>query len=199
MNKRYGYCRCSTDEEKQDITRQIKELTSRGVLEEDIEFEYISGTKENKPKLVKLINTCNQGDEIICTELSRISRSFKDFNNTVELLKEKKLKLYLIMNNMIIDFTEDKLDSFTSFYLNIMMAFNDLEASVTSERVKSGLDNARSKGIKLGRPTLNKDNIPAKFYKNLDLYNRKEINKVEFSKLMNWSRSRLDRYLNLVK
>lgn len=198
MNKKYGYCRCSTNEEKQDISRQEKELVDRGVKKEDIVLEYISGTK-NKPALLMLIDKCNPGDEIICTELSRISRSIKDFNNTVELLQEKKLRLELIMNNIIIDFTKDKLDPFTSFYLNIMMAFNDLEANVTRERVKSGLDNAKSKGIKLGRPILNRDNIPDKFYKNLDLYNRKEINKVEFAKLMGWSRSRIDRYLEIAK
>ncbi len=196
---KYGYCRCSTNEDKQDISRQIKELTRKGVKEEDIEWEFISGTKENKPKLISLINRCKAGDEIICTELSRISRSIKDFNNTVELLQERKLKLELVMNNIVIDFTKEKLDPFTSFYLNIMMAFNDLEASVTRERVKSGLDNARSKGIKLGRPKLSEKHIPDGFYKNLDLYNRKEITKVEFARLMNWSRSRLDRYIKVLK
>ena len=198
MSKKYGYCRCSTDEEKQDISRQVEELKSKGVKEEDIELEFISGTKD-KPKLLKLIDRCNPGDEIICSELSRISRSFKDFNNTVELLQDRKLKLSLIMDNITIDFTKDELDIFTGFYLNIMMAFNDMEVKVTRKRVKSGLMNAKRKGIKLGRPILNEDDIPLNFYKNLRLYENKEIKKVEFARLMGWSRSRLDRYLNLVK
>ena len=63
MSKKYGYCRCSIDEEKQDITRQVEELKDKGVNEEDIELEFISGTKD-KPKLLKLIERCNPPEEI---------------------------------------------------------------------------------------------------------------------------------------
>ena len=53
-----GYCRISTNESKQDISRQSKELKDYGVLEENIVYEFISGTK-NKPKLIELINKCD--------------------------------------------------------------------------------------------------------------------------------------------
>ena len=56
------------------------------------------------------------------------------------------------------------------------MAFNNLEVEVTRERVKSGLENARSKGVVLGRPKLTKEDIPDKFYRNLDLYTSKSSN-----------------------
>ena len=191
-----GYCRISTNESKQDISRQSKELKDYGVLEENIVYEFISGTK-NKPKLIELINKCETGDVIVSTELSRISRSFKDFQNTIELIKDKKLKLSLLMNNINVDFTKYKLDAFTEFFLNIMMAFNNLEVEVTRERVKSGLENARSKGVVLGRPKLTKEDIPDKFYRNLDLYKRGEINKVDFAKIMGWSRPKLNRILAL--
>ena len=78
------------------------------------------------------------------------------------------------------------------------MSFNSLEVDVTRERIKSGIENSRiNKGIKLGRPTLTKEDIPLSFYKNLDLYNNKKINKSEFARLMNWSRPKLDRILKL--
>ena len=41
----YGYARCSTNELKQDIDRQKRELIKQGVAEENIYFEYESGTK----------------------------------------------------------------------------------------------------------------------------------------------------------
>lgn len=47
-NIRYGYCRCSTNENNQDITRQINELMKVGVLEENIVYEFISGTKKEQ-------------------------------------------------------------------------------------------------------------------------------------------------------
>ena len=195
-SNRYGYCRCSTNELNQDITRQINELKKVGVLEENIVYEFISGTKEKKPKLMELLDKCNVGDTIVCCELSRLSRSFKDFFDTLQILKDKKLRLELLMNNIVVDFSKDRLDPFTSFFLNIIMSFNSLEVEVTRERIISGIKNTKKKS---GRPQLTKDDIPMSFYKNLDLYNNKKINKSEFARLMNWSRPKLDRILKLNK
>ena len=193
-NIRYGYCRCSTNENNQDITRQINELMKVGVLEEHIVYEFISGTKEKKPKLMELLDKCNVGDTIVCCELSRLSRSFKDFFDTLQVLKDKKLRLELLINGIVVDFSKDKLDPFTTFFLNIIMSFNSLEVDVTRERIISGIKNSKKKS---GRPQLTKDDIPMSFYKNLDLYNNKKINKCEFARLMNWSRPKLDRILKL--
>ena len=193
-NIRYGYCRCSTNENNQDITRQINELMKVGVLEENIVYEFISGTKEKKPKLMELLDKCNVGDTIVCCELSRLSRSFKDFFDTLQVLKDKKLRLELLINGIVVDFSKDRLDPFTTFFLNIIMSFNSLEVEVTRERIISGIKNSKKKS---GRPQLTKDDIPMSFYKNLDLYNNKKINKCEFARLMNWSRPKLDRILKL--
>ena len=193
-NIRYGYCRCSTNENNQDITRQINELMKVGVLEEHIVYEFISGTKEKKPKLMELLDKCNIGDTIVCCELSRLSRSFKDFFDTLQVLKDKKLRLELLINGIVVDFSKDKLDPFTTFFLNIIMSFNSLEVEVTRVRILSGIKNSKKKS---GRPQLTKDDIPMSFYKNLDLYNNKKINKSEFARLMNWSRPKLDRILKL--
>lgn len=193
-NIRYGYCRCSTNENNQDITRQINELMKVGILEENIVYEFISGTKEKKPKLMELLDKCNIGDTIVCCELSRLSRSFKDFFDTLQVLKDKKLRLELLINGIVVDFSKDKLDPFTTFFLNIIMSFNSLEVEVTRVRILSGIKNSKKKS---GRPQLTKDDIPMSFYKNLDLYNNKKINKSEFARLMNWSRPKLDRILKL--
>ena len=193
-NIRYGYCRCSTNENNQDITRQINELMKVGILEENIVYEFISGTKEKKPKLMELLDKCNVGDTIVCCELSRLSRSFKDFFDTLQVLKDKKLRLELLINGIVVDFSKDRLDPFTTFFLNIIMSFNSLEVEVTRERIISGIKNSKKKS---GRPQLTKDDIPMSFYKNLDLYNNKKINKCEFARLMNWSRPKLDRILKL--
>ena len=47
----YGYCRCSTNETKQDINRQKRELVELGATADTIYFEYESGTKINRPEL----------------------------------------------------------------------------------------------------------------------------------------------------
>ena len=41
----YGYCRCSTNELRQDIQRQVRELKNLGATDMTIYMEYESGAK----------------------------------------------------------------------------------------------------------------------------------------------------------
>ena len=51
-----GYARCSTNSEKQDIQRQKRELIAMGIKEENIFWEYESGSHEDRIKLQLLLN-----------------------------------------------------------------------------------------------------------------------------------------------
>ena len=110
----YGYSRCSTNEEKQDIDRQIRELIERGVKKENIYFEYASGIKEERTELQKLLATVATGDTIIATEVSRITRSTKQLCEIIEFAKMKKIKL--ILGTFIVDCTSE-LDPMTERYV----------------------------------------------------------------------------------
>lgn len=61
----YGYARCSTNENLQDIERQVRELKQQGATDETIYKEYESGTKTNRAELDKLLNIVQSGDTII--------------------------------------------------------------------------------------------------------------------------------------
>ena len=88
----YGYARCSTSEDRQDITRQIRDLMSMGISDEKYIFwEYESGTKKNRPELSKLLDIVKPGDTIAVTEVSRLTRSTSDLCNILAITKEKKL------------------------------------------------------------------------------------------------------------
>ena len=77
MSEIYGYCRCSTDDRKQDVRRQVRELKEMGAIDETIYTEYISGTSVNKIELNRLLEAIPDGGTIVVTEISRISRSTK--------------------------------------------------------------------------------------------------------------------------
>ena len=66
----YGYCRCSTNETKQDITRQKRELKELGAVDATIFMEYESGTKINRPELAKLLSTALDALEVPATAAS---------------------------------------------------------------------------------------------------------------------------------
>ena len=189
----YGYARCSTNEDRQDINRQIRELKEAGATRENIYLEYESGTKVDRIELNRLLDKINEGDTIVATEVSRITRSTKQLCEIIELAKAKKIKL--ILGNFIVDCIGE-LDPMTEGMLKMMGVFAEMERNITSQRVKSGLANARAKGKTLGRPKVTPEGLPKNFTKYYNQWKNKDIKKVEFAKLINVSRPTLDLYIN---
>ena len=192
----YGYARCSTNEELQDINRQIRELLQLGVPHTNIYREYESGMKTNRVELNRLINTVKSGDTIISTEVSRITRSTKQLCEIIEFAKDRHIKL--VLGTFVVDCTKE-LDPMTEGMLKMMGVFSELERNMISQRVKSGMQNAKAKGRKIGRPTTTAEDIPSVFYKHYPKYKKGEINKKEFSRLCNLSYPTIYKYLNLVE
>lgn len=193
----YGYCRCSTNETKQDIDRQIRELMEKYDIERNhIYCEYESGTKEDRTELKKLLDAVLTGDVIVATEVSRITRSVKQLCDIIEFAKTKKIKL--ILGTFIVDCSKE-LDPMTEGMLKMMGVFAELERNIISERVRSGLVNAKAKGKLLGRPATCEDDIPPTFYKFYPKFKNGEINKVEFSRLCQLSYPTIYKYLKIVE
>ncbi len=90
----YGYARCSTNEDKQDINRQVRELRSAGA--EALFVEYEHGDADDKKQLALLLAEAGAGDTIITTEVSRLSRSTKQLCEIIDTIQRKKLKLEIL-------------------------------------------------------------------------------------------------------
>lgn len=196
MNVIYGYARCSTNEKLQDINRQVRELKLQGATDETIYLEYESGTKENRAELHKLLNIVKPQDTIVATEVSRITRSTKQLCEIIEFAKEKHLKL--ILGNFIVDCSKD-LDPMTEGMLKMMGVFSEIERNITSQRVKSGMENAKAKGKKIGRPTVTAEDIPNIFYKHYPKYKQGQISKKDLSRLCELSYPTVYKYLSIIE
>lgn len=192
----YGYARCSTSEKEQDINRQVRELKHQGAKDKTIYREYESGMKVNRVELAKLLDAVQPGDTIIATEVSRITRSTKQLCDIVEFAKEKQIKL--VLGSFIVDCTKE-LDPMTEGMLKMMGVFAELERNMISQRVKSGMENAKAKGKAIGRPPVTIDDIPAIFFRHYQKYQKREINKTEFSRLCNLSYPTIYKYLRIVE
>ena len=192
----YGYCRCSTNETRQDITRQERDLKALGVADKkNIYKEYESGTKVNRVELQRLLDIVVEGDTIVSTEVSRITRSTKQLCEIIEMAKIKHLKL--IFGNFVVDCTKE-LDPMTEGMLKMMGVFSEIERNMISQRVKSGVANARAKGKTLGRPTITIKEIPQKVIDTYNLYKDNTISKTDYAKMCNVSRPTLDKYLKVI-
>ena len=193
----YGYARCSTNESKQDINRQKRELKKLGVENDEyIYWEYESGTKTNRIEFQKLLNIISEGDSIVTTEVSRLTRSTKHLCEIMQLVQEKKVRL--IIGSFIVDCRNDTIDPMTKGMLMMWGVFSEMERDIISERVKSGMENARAKGKRIGRPRRCYDSIPEKFLKYYPMLTAKKINLTDFAKLVNCSRTTVYNYISII-
>lgn len=193
----WGYARCSTNETKQNIERQIRELKEMGCTDQTIFIEWESGSKENRKELNRLLNTIEDFDTVAVVSVDRISRSCKQLISIIELIEQRHLKL-IIGKNFVVDCTTDKMDIMTEALLKVISVFSELERKMICSRVQSGVDTARAKGVKLGRPKTTYDKIPQIFFKNLPLYTKGVINKSQFSSITGLAYKTIFKYLSIV-
>lgn len=195
----YGYARCSTNEDRQDIDRQKRELRAAGVPDDNIYWEYESGAKNDRIQLDRLFKTAQTGDTIVTTEVSRLARSTQKLCEILEDVKNKKVCLQII-GSMTLDCRPGKeTDPATVAMMQIMGAFAELERAMISARVKSGLQNAKAKGHKPGRPVTTAESIPAAFYKYYERFRCGDISKTELAKLYGCSRTTVNKYMRIIQ
>ena len=142
----YGYARCSTSEDKQDINRQVRELKATGA--EEVIFEYEHGDAKVKKELHMLLEMAEPGDTIITLEVSRLSRSTQQLCEILETVKAKHLRL-VILNSITVDCREGKIDPMSQAFIQMSGVFAELELSMIRERVRSGMQNAIAKAYDL--------------------------------------------------
>lgn len=193
----YGYARCSTNSNKQDIDRQKRELIQLGIRKENIFWEYGTGERNDREKLQQLLETVKQGDTIACTEVSRLSRSTKQLCEILEFVEENKIKL--IVGTFVVDCKNDEIDPMTMGMLRMMAVFAQMERDITIQRIKSGMENARAKGKQIGRRKTTEDDIPASFFRYYPQYEKGRINLSEFARLSGLSRNSVYKYMKIVE
>ena len=151
----YGYMRVSTafenaKERNQSFDRQLMILKEKGVVEENIYQDRISGgvsTKE-RPQFDKMFKELKEGDMIYVSEMSRFSRSLQDLIESVNILINKKIGITFIKECIVID--ENGLNPMNKFMFQLFGAFAEFEKALIAERVKQGMQASIAKGNKMG-------------------------------------------------
>lgn len=191
----HGYARCSTNETRQDIDRQVRELRAAGATR--IWMEYEHGDAEIKEQQAMMWDTVLPGDTVIITEPSRLSRSVQQFCRIVDVIKSKRIRLQ-ILGSITIDCRKDDPDPMTVAFLQLIAVFSELELSMIRARVRSGVANAKAKGKQIGRPALRQEDIPDRFWRYYALRQSNQINTSELARLAGISRPTAYRYLSVI-
>ena len=192
----YGYARCSTNETKQDINRQVRELKAAGA--EHIYLEYEHGDSKVKSQQAAMFAQAQAGDTIITLEVPRLARSTQQLCEIIDRVRERRLRL-MIVGSITLDCREGRADPMSEAFLQMAGVFSQLELSMIRERVRSGMANAKAKGKQIGRPQVTKDNVPAIFLRHYPAYKSGHLNISEFSRVCDLSRTTIYKYISLLE
>jgi DNA invertase Pin-like site-specific DNA recombinase len=145
--------------QNQDNQRQINELTdyskNRNWDVVKVFEEKISGITKNeeRPILMDMITFIqkNNIDKVLCWELSRIGRKIVEVLETIELLNQKKISLFIKNYNLeTLDDNKEVLP-LSQFLVQVLSSVNMMERLQIRQRIKSGYDNYRKSGGTVGR------------------------------------------------
>ena len=192
----YGYARCSTNETKQDINRQVRELKAAGA--EHIFLEYEHGDSKVKSQQTAMFAQAQAGDTIITLEVPRLARSTQQLCEIIDRVRERRLRL-MIVGSITLDCREGRADPMSEAFLQMAGVFSQLELSMIRERVRSGMANAKAKGKQIGRPQTTKDSIPAIFLRHYPAYKSGHLNISELSRVCDLSRTTIYKYISLLE
>ena len=194
MNR--GYSRCSTNESKQDINRQVRELKAAGA--DVVYMEYEHGDAKVKSQQRAMFAESEAGDTIIVLEVSRLARSTQQLCEIIEVIREKHLRL-VIVGSITLDCRKGQADPMSEAFLQMAGVFSQLELAMIRSRVRSGMENARAKGKQIGRPQVTVENIPATFLRHYPAYKKGQLNVSELARVCDLSRTTVYKYIGLLE
>jgi DNA invertase Pin-like site-specific DNA recombinase len=137
-----GYARVSTQD--QNPALQLDALQAAGC--EKMFIEKASGAQRDRPELSAALNYLRAGDSLVVWKLDRLARSLKQLIETVELLESRGIGLCSLTESIDTTTVGGKL------VFHVFGALAEFERSIIRERTKAGLEAARARGKKGGRP-----------------------------------------------
>ena len=181
-----GYARCSTLD--QNLDWQIDALTKEGC--DRIFREKFTGTRKDRPELLRMMDMLREGDTVIICELTRLSRSVKDLFDLVEQVEKAGANIKSLKEPWLDTTTPQGRLLFTIF-----SGVSQFERELIRERTMEGLASARARGRMGGRPGKDKKIVEQA----LTLYDSRAYSVDQISKTTGISRRTLYKYINLRK
>ena len=180
-----GYCRISTRSQSFDL--QLDALNREGC--DKIFRDTVSGSKSSRPGLDEMLSQLRKGDIVIVYKLDRLGRSLRHLVELINDFTDRGVGLKSL--NDPVDTTSAQGRLVTNLFASIA----EFERELIQERTKAGLEAARARGRKGGRPKgLNKE-AQSKAIVAATLYQEGQISIKQISAQLNISKTTLYKYL----
>jgi len=180
-----GYARVSTQD--QTLNLQLDALEKIGCKE--IFTDTISGAKLERKGLDQALSYVQEGDTLVVWKQDRLGRSLKHLIETITNLNNRKIGFKSLTENI------DSTTSGGKLIFHIFGALAEFERDIIRERTKAGLQSARARGRRGGKPKSSSLNTPKKIAIAQALYNDKTNSIEDICKTLNISRATLYRYI----
>ena len=182
-----GYTRVSTA--SQDAQLQLDALVEAGVQKRDVFSDVTSGSRTaiERPGMKRLLDYVETGDTVVVWRIDRLGRSLIDVLNTVNLLRDKGVKIRSLSDGIDPETTTGRL------MLGMLATLAEYERELITERVNAGIAAAKQNGTRFGRPPVD----PAVIAEKLDIAQdarKKGRTAQEAASLVGWSRATLYRH-----
>ncbi len=140
---RIGYARVSTSDQSLDLQLDaLREASCDQVFTDD----GISAIAKKRPGFGKALKTLKTGDTLVLYKMDRAFRSLRHALDVLEQFEKGGID-FLVLTEGI-----DTSTPMGRCFYQIRNAFAELERSLISERTKAGLEAARKRGKRIGRP-----------------------------------------------
>lgn len=137
-----GYGRVSRED--QDLTRQVDALQKAGC--EKMYLDKMSGMKNSRPELDRLLAEVQHGDTVVVHKLDRLGRSTIHLLSTVTAWRDRGIHFRSLSESL------DTSSPHGKMIFTVMAAFAELERDMISERTRHALSVKKSNGQRMGRP-----------------------------------------------
>ena len=157
FNKIFGYIRVSSKE--QNLDRQIDSLKQYVPNERDIFADKLSGKDFNRPAYQTLKMMVRPGDTIYIHEMERLGRNKEEIKNELEYFKGKGVYIRILnLPTTLIDYSQfdsklQKMEMVNNILIEVLATMAETERDNIRKRQREGIDAAKKRGAKFGRPT----------------------------------------------
>lgn len=193
-NKVFGYARVSSKEQNEE--RQINAFKEMNINERDIYIDKQSGKDFERKQYSILKNILRENDLLVIKSIDRLGRNYEMImNEWKDITKNIKADIFVIdMPLLDTRNNKDLLGTFISdLVLQILSYVAEQERTFIKARQKEGIESAKSKGIKFGRPKIEK---PNNFEEVINMWKDKKIKSKEAMELLNL---KANTFYNLIK
>lgn len=192
--KTYGYARVSSRD--QNLDRQLDAFEEFGLEWSQVFADKASGKDFKRPQYQRLVRRLRKGDVLVVKSIDRLGRNYDEIIDEWRRITKEKGAHIVVLDMPLLD-TRDKPNNITSIFIaDLVLQLLSYVAQVERENIRQrqaeGIEAAKARGVKFGRPAIKR---PSCYEKTKKLYRAGHINRQEAADRLGVSASTFDKWL----